>query len=478
MWDVGYSVMLGIDALQNHYTCSKNSRMFWQGCRWGLLALCVSFCLPFTAYGADGPVRYDLAGCVARALEVSPAVRAAETELRIAEAQAARARAARLLPKFDFTWIVGPSPEARGDALVGDTDLSSFSLFTRTEASLIQPLYTFGKLKAAQDAAAGGVSARDAGLIGSRKNLELQVAEAYYLRLFTEELWRLAEEAREEIQKARKNVDEQLEEDTGEYTYTDLARIDRFVYDVEENANKAEKGRLLAASVLRMLLDVPEGDSIALAEERLRPLKVEILPLVDYIQQADLRPDLRQLRAGIEVREALVRVERSSFFPQIFLGGQFKYSYAPNRDDITSPFARDDFNFLQAGVVVGIRQNLSFGGISARVKKARLEHQKLVYQGTLARKGVKLEVEKIYRTLREAEANVAAASKAVKATRRWFISARDGFNAGLEEASELLDAVKEYGIIRAKYYHNVFEFNRTWAALQKATGNSTVQQGM
>ena len=63
----------------------------------------------------------------------------------------------------------------------------------------------------------------------------------------------------------------------------------------------------------------------------------------------------------------------------------------------------------------------------------------------------------------------------MKATRRWFLSSRDGFNAGLEEAGELIDAVKEYGIIRAKFYGEVFNFNRAWVRLMKATGASLIE---
>ena len=136
---------------------------------------------------------------------------------------------------------------------------------------------------------------------------------------------------------------------------------------------------------------------------------------------------------------------------------------------------KDDFNFTQLGAVIGFKQSLSFSGTSAKVKKARLERRKLEYLSRLAKTGAELEGERIYRTLREAEANVAAAGTARRATRRWFVSARDGFNAGLEEAGELIDSVKEYGIIRAKYHNAVFEYNRAWAALQKATGQSILQ---
>jgi len=36
----------------------------------------------------------------------------------------------------------------------------------------------------------------------------------------------------------------------------------------------------------------------------------------------------------------------------------------------------------------------------------------------------------------------------------------------------MIDAAKEYGIIRAKYYETVFNFNRSWVRLQRAVGRS------
>ncbi len=455
--------------------CIGNSQYRLHGCGIQVAILLLAALFPVTEpYAAEPGSLQSLRAIVARALEVSPAVMAAEVDLRIAEADLARARAARFLPKFDLTWIVGPSPEARGDALIGETQLSSLSAFTRAEAALIQPIYTFGKLKAAEDAAAGGIEARSAGLTRARHDLELKVAEAYYGLQLMNVLWTLAEEARGEIGKARKTVDDALEEDTGDYTFTDLARIDRFAFDIDENANKVLKGRALSVSALQMLTGLSESDPIELAQGPLQPVDVEILPIETHIERVRNRPDLAQLQAGIGVRAAQVRAHRSDYFPQIFLGGQFKYSYAPNRDDQKSPFARDDFNFLYGGAVLGFRQNLSFGGTNANVRKARLEHQKLLYLDRLAQKGAALEIEGAYLTLRESQSNMLAAEKAVKATRRWFVSARDGFNAGLEEAGELLDAVKEYSIIRAKYHSAVFAYNRAWARLKRATGESLV----
>ena len=41
----------------------------------------------------------------------------------------------------------------------------------------------------------------------------------------------------------------------------------------------------------------------------------------------------------------------------------------------------------------------------------------------------------------------------------------------------MIDAAKEYGIIRAKYYEAVFNFNRSWARLQRAIGRSPLSLG-
>jgi outer membrane protein len=413
---------------------------------------------------------FSLRQLVDLAVTNNPQLKAAEADVEIAEALSSQARAARVLPKFDLTFMAGPSPEARGDALIGNTDLSSFSVFTRTEATFIQPLFTFGRLAAAQEAARQGVEARTEGLMDARARLESQVADAYYGLLLTNHLWDLASEARTEISKARDLIAEKLEEDEGDYSYTDLFRLDRFVYDVEENANKVAKGRRLLESLAMKVAGLGPDQKITLAEDSLTPLAVDVKPLEFYVDRVVDRHDLKQLRAGIRAKDAQVRAIRSEYYPQFFVGGQFKFSHAPNRDNQNSPFANDDFNYLEAGAIVGFKQSLSFGLTAATVRKVELERKKLTYLDQLASMGAVIEIERLHGNLIEAQSNVGAAKRARRATRKWFLAARDGFNAGLEDADEMIDAVKEYSIIRAKYFNAVYEFNKAYGSLQRATG--------
>lgn len=452
--------------LHKNHRCCFFSRMFVQQI---LMVLWV--CLFFV--GNLEAQTYDLKKSVVRALEIHPGLQAAQVDIAIAESQLDLANAARFLPKLDIRSVLGPSPEARGDALVGDTNLSDLQIFSQTEATLVQPLFTFGKLNGIRDAASAGVLAYEAGLSKSKADLELQIFEVFYGVHLANALWSLAQEAQGDFRTARNFVAEKLEEDEGDFTYIDLNRIDRFAFDVTEQLNAAHKAKAMAESAMRLLLGLTPTDSLSLGGE-LVPVDVEILPLDAYLNRGDSRAEMLQLDAAVKARKSLVQVAKSDQYPQLFLAGQFKYAYAPNRDDQKSPFAHDPLNLLQAGAVVGFQQSLSFGLTSAKVKKARLEHQKLVYQTDLARKGVSLEIEKIYRELVEAESNLAAVKKARRAARRWFIGVRDGFNGGFEKASDMIDAVKEYGIIRAKYFEAVYNFNKSWAKLQRATGQPIV----
>ena len=112
---------------------------------------------------------------------------------------------------------------------------------------------------------------------------------------------------------------------------------------------------------------------------------------------------------------------------------------------------------------------------AAKVQKVQLERRKLTYLEQMANTGAIIEIERIHGDLVEAEANLRAAKRARRATRKWFVSARDGFNAGLEDSGEMIDAVKEYSIIRAKYFNAVYSFNKAYGAIQRATGGSMVE---
>jgi outer membrane protein len=315
------------------------------------------------------------------------------------------------------------------------------------------------------------VAVQTAGADRKRADLVLRVKELYYGLLLVRQLFDAAVESRDDLKDARAKLLEKIDAGSEEVSYNDLYKLDTFAFKVDQGLHRVEKEMALARSAFRMTLGLAPADSFDVAAEGLEQETVEVGPLDVYVTGAlKDRPELRQLSAGIEARRAQMRLDRSEYYPQVFLGGQVKVGFAPNRDRVSGPYVTDNFNVRQAGAVIGLQQSLSFGLTGARVASARAEYQRLLAARKAAEDGISLEVERVYRDLTEAGANVESAEKGLKASRSWMVAARDAFNAGLGESKEMVDAFKTYGEMRVDYFKAIFDYNRAAAALERVTG--------
>src|SRR5205085_1163358 len=102
----------------------------------------------------------------------------------------------------------------------------------------------------------------------------------------------------------------------------------------------------LARRALSRGVGLPIDEQIEIAESKLEPVKFEILPVEDYLDESRrTRPERQQLDAGLAARAAKIDIERASYFPSLFVVGGIRYAYAPNRERQTNPFANDEFNY-------------------------------------------------------------------------------------------------------------------------------------
>jgi outer membrane protein TolC len=124
-----------------------------------------------------GPV--DLETALALASENGDEVAIRRSELAAAEADLALARAARWFPIASSTLLVGPVPEARGTVtqpIAGSNrSLSGLGPFGRIDLNVVQPLFTWGRLDAAQAAARAGIEARTLLLQDTTSQIQLRV---------------------------------------------------------------------------------------------------------------------------------------------------------------------------------------------------------------------------------------------------------------------------------------------------------------
>ncbi|RMF61839.1 MAG: TolC family protein [Calditrichaeota bacterium] len=417
--------------------------------------------------------------CEALALKNNQTIRDAELGLRISRAKGSQAAHAKILPKFDVRNIWGPSPRARGFVTESgvvvspdtSTGLSDLRYFTEVELNLVQPLLTFGKLSGISEAAHFGVQAEQANVERKQEDVLLQVRQLYWALVLGKELLAVVEDAQKELTKAENKIEELLDEGSDEVTQVDLFKLQIFKYDVNKNHREAQAKIDLTKSALKAVLGVDEDADLEVATEYLDPVPVVLDSLTTYLAIAlQNRPELHQLRAGVNARRALVTVSKSDYYPQFFLAGQIKYNFAKDRFDPKNPFVYNPTNFFRPGIVLGVNLNLNFWQTRDKVLLAQAEYQQLQHKEVMLAQGIRLEVEKAYSEARQAETNMHDSRKALKASDNWLRSVTMTWDIGVGEVKELIDAFKENGKMQAEHFQNIFKFNTALAKLSRAIG--------
>jgi outer membrane protein TolC len=299
------------------------------------------------------------------------------------------------------------------------------------EVNALQPLWTWGRIQAANDAADSGARARKYLVDDTANAIRTRVVQLVMGIRLTTRLLSIAADVQNALKEADTRVQKSLKANDGEITPEDRYRIEIFRSQLTQRVADGERALRVARVGLAATLAM-EPDQLQLRDDPLpdtAQIRSPDLPaaLADAEKQ---RPDLKALDNGIQAKEADVTASRAELYPQIGLVGQFAYSRAPGRDTITNPYIGDYFNALTIGAALGIKQNLSFWTVITRTNKKEAELDTLRRQRTGAVRLIHVEVETAVADLNAAITKREASAKAVAAGRSWFRSATPELRSG------------------------------------------------
>ena len=132
----------------------------------------------------------SLNDCIVSALKTAPELGEAQADISLAISRLNEAKAYRY-PQIEILGLVGPVPQAMGNQVYSPDSISQTSRWTwfqRADATIIQPLYTFGKISENMEAAEHGIVADMAKKEQTRNEVVLKVKEYYYGLLLAREL--------------------------------------------------------------------------------------------------------------------------------------------------------------------------------------------------------------------------------------------------------------------------------------------------
>jgi outer membrane protein TolC len=334
------------------------------------------------------------------------------------------------------------------------------------------PIYTFGKISNAKEALGEALNAKQANLPALENDLRLKVRQAYNAISGAREMLYTIREGRKHLVKARKRVEENLENEEGTDTQVDLLKLKVFESEVDYLEIQSQEIERVALAALRILVGGDDSASVDIIDEPLTLSGVEVDELERYQEQALAnRPELEALRHAVKAIEAKVDLRKSEFAPDLLLVGGFRYSVTPGRTDINNWTLKDDYNF-GPGFAVGLvlSYDLDWGLDYYKLEEAKAELAAITADQKAALDGVMLEVERSYLHAVALRDGLAALSKSKRSVKGWMAAVIQGHAAGLSSAKEVKDALKEYFSVMAGIHRATAEYNAAIAELEKVTG--------
>jgi outer membrane protein TolC len=440
---------------------------------------------PTFSYASEDPSKIRLVlgveDCVRIALKTAPELGESQANIELAASKLDEAAAHRY-PMIEVTSLFGPAPQAHRENIfpVINTDkkyarLNQLTWFASTDAMVIQPLYTFGKISENMRAARHGVEVERYRKMQRANEVALKVREYYYGLLLAREMKELVLEVQEVLANARVKAVKLIQQGSDSADEVDLYKLDAFAGEVAKNLEEARKGENLAFAALKARLGLSGNTQLEIKSERLVFDGGVIPPYESFVDQArSRRPEFKQISEGLKARAALIEAARANYYPDIFLGGMISWAYADERDRINNPYISDRFNHFNGGIALGLRWKMDFAITAARVAAENAQYNHLVSTKAYADATIPLQVQRYYLDLLEAENSVVATKSAYSNAKKWGMAAMANFDFGVAPAKEIFDALQSYARMRAAYFQSIYNYRIARANLDFSTGELPV----
>ncbi len=400
----------------------------------------------------------------------NPKVQMSEGDRDAASARVDEADAARY-PHVKATMFATISPEIRctdTPKLCLTTEPQNFAFqfsgfYGSAQLDVTQPLYTFGKIAHARDAARAGLAAQNALANEAAGDAAADAARAYWGLKVARELGGMLDDGIDEIDQAKQHFD-----DKGSgITIQDKQRVAVLLAEAKVQRAEARQAEAQALAGLRAVT----GDSDADVDDAELAAIDHPVPDAKTARNASAnRPQLVAAESGAKAAGALADLEAAQLMPDFAIVGSAVISHAQGVDDPPTAFAYDPYRRTGAAAVLGLQWTIEPWNVSARTARARADARKAQAQSDLAALGAKYDAELARSDAAAAHDKVAAAADGEKAARTWLAAVLQNQAIGTAEARDLVDAYLAWFQERAHWAMAVVEWNVAVVRLQRATG--------
>lgn len=298
-------------------------------------------------------------------------------------------------------------------------------------ATIYQPVYMGGKLRALYQAACAADELNGLRHDKAQDDLLLSVDEAYWRLISVRQKLALAQQYADLLDTLQRNVELMVEAEVA--TQVDLAKVRVKHNEARMSLTKAQSGLALSQMALEQLCGLDFGGDYEFAE----PIQLTSREALDHIDLESVfanRSEMRQLQQAEVIAESGVRAARSMLLPNVMAQASYIVSNPNLYDGVRNEFG----GMFTVGAVVNFpiaHPSAIYATRAAKHRRAQVQ-----YQMQEAREMITLQVNKLNYELRVANAKLAEATSNMDEAEENLRLAQDSFAAGLISSSDLLMA--------------------------------------
>lgn len=395
----------------------------------------------------------DLKGAVTTAIQNNRDITIAELKRREAEADVSAA-AAKKNPSVSYSWQKNQYSSDSKTALQTGTN-HGYS----QEISVSWPIWTFGKVEGAIDAARYQKNIADLNVYKTEADTKLAAVQAYYQYLEAIKLAEVQAQSVTDYASHLNNVQQQF--DAGIVAKLDVLSSNVSLANAKQKSIAADNTRDVAEANLNNIMRVPMNTTLNPLDKNFPEPEFDLTMEQAILMAQKYRWELVEADYGVKAAEASLRSAKAGYLPTVSVGGGYSWKEAS-----VTAVDKDDW-----AVKGGLSWSLWDGGATqASVKKADAAVKTAQETLLQAREKIELEVRQDYlnvlsykEQIRAAEASVAQAEEAYKiATVR--------YSSGVGINLDVLDAELALNTARTNYITALYNYNIGLATLEHAMG--------
>lgn len=436
---------------------------------------------------AQDTLTIDFQTFLSKALETSGQVKYERQNVRLAQNQIDQAQARRYVPnlRFDSQHGLVPGVNSDGYDLSGnpinehqyyldpnlENDWSDWAIFTKFQVSAAQPVFTWGAINKAVEAARYGAEAAEHRFEATKSELELRLFDLYYSYVLASEIERLLEEAQDKVDQIENQINDMKEEGDSDLDESEVFKFEIFKSEFEIQKSEVYENMTFVKETWNYVLRNEQGIIYEPQVRYLDPVGENIEEL-DFYQDAAFnnRPELEALRAGKIATQTYITSLKKQNLPGLYLGGYINFANTPNRPRQSNPFIQNTTNLFTGGFGFTIRQNLNLFSIKANIERSKIELKKVSFAQDAAKDGILLEVNNNYRTASLADVKIKRTDEALVTSKQWLRQEQLDYDFGMGDTKDLIDAMKKELELKLQLKERIFEYNSSLAKLNKSAG--------